>query len=122
MSLISQEHHIWENWPFSLVWNITSGKIGRNHTSGTVYATLHLGRALLEPHIWDSLCDFTSGTGSGKEQHIWDKFYPLQSGTGSGKGTTHLGEILSVTVGIDIWEKIEKGTTHLGFSQNKNLN
>ena len=43
MSLISQEHHIWENWPFSLVWNITSGT-GR--TSGTVYATLHLGRGL----------------------------------------------------------------------------
>ena len=58
----------------------------------------HIWENWPEPHIWDSLCDFTSGTGSGKEQHIWDKFYPLQSGTGSGKGTTHLGEILSVTV------------------------
>ena len=98
----SVEHHIWDR---SNIWDSLS-----DFTSGTdSFGTTHLGQ-FMRLYIWD---------GSGKEQHIWDKFYPLQSGTGSGKGTTHLGEILSVTVGIDIWEKIEKGTTHLGFSLNK---
>ena len=94
----------------------------------------HIWENWPEPHIWDSLCDFTSGKSSFGTTHlgqfmrlyIWDgvwkgtthlgKKLSVTVWDGVWKGTTHLGEILSVTVGIDIWEKIEKGTTHLGFS------
>ena len=57
-----------------------------NHTSGTVYATLHLGRGLERNNTsGTNFIRYSLGRGLEKEQHIWERFYPLQYELTSGR-------------------------------------